>query len=147
MYLSPVYDKEDLKVRKLSKNASNLQTLQNRMIRVILGVHKKKHVNMQEVRYQIKMMSVNQMNIYHTLIEAHNIMRNTYSEQIKSKWESQLENNYSLRSTVKNYRRVPEKPSLKCTSFSYYGAKLFNMLPNYIKETSNRSTFKSQIKE
>ena len=77
MYLTPIFDKEDLKMNKLSKNAIILQTLQNRMIRAILGVGKKQHVNMKDVRNQINMMSVNHMSIYHTLLEAHNIMRYT----------------------------------------------------------------------
>ena len=117
------------------------------MIRAILGIHKKKHVNMKEIRYKLKMMSINQMAIYHTLLEAHNVMRNTSSEHIKKKWDSDLEKKYSLRSTAKNCLKVPEKPSPKCVGFSYYGAKLINMIPSYIKETSNSGIFKNLVKE
>ena len=48
--LTPVFEKEDLKVNKLSKHASILQILQNRMIRVILGIRKEHHENMKEIR-------------------------------------------------------------------------------------------------
>ena len=44
------------------------------MIRVIYGLKRKNHVNMKNVREKIKMMSVNQIAVYHTL-EAYNIMR------------------------------------------------------------------------
>ena len=40
-----------------------------------------------------------------------------------------------------------EKPSKKCTGFSYSGAKLFNILPGDIKKCSNQNKFKSMIKE
>ena len=61
-------------MNRLSKNANFLQSLQNSMIRLILGIDKKKHVNMQHTKEKLKMMSVNQMNDYHTLLEAHNII-------------------------------------------------------------------------
>ena len=68
VYLTPIYDQEDLKSNKRSHNIYTLQVLQNSMIRVIQGLNKKKHVNMQKVREKLKMMSVNQMAIYHTLL-------------------------------------------------------------------------------
>ena len=43
--------------------SGKLQTLQNTMIRTILGFDKKKHVNMEHVRKEISMMSVNQMSV------------------------------------------------------------------------------------
>ena len=41
--ISPVFDEEDLKLKKLSKNASALQTLQNNMIRLVFDLKKKQH--------------------------------------------------------------------------------------------------------
>ena len=37
-------------------------------------------------REKIKMMPVNQMAIYHTVLEAHNVIKNAASDQIKTKW-------------------------------------------------------------
>ena len=93
------------------------------------------------------MMSVNQMNVYHTLLEAHNIIWNSSSEQIKMKWEKKQETKHYLRSGTKNDQRIPEKPTANCTGFSYHGAKLFNRLPCNIKETKNSNSFKSLTKE
>ena len=102
VYISPVFNEEDLKLRKLPKNTSTLQILQNNMIRVIFGLDKKHHINMEHMRTKLKMMSINQMAIYHTLLEAHNVMRNSASGQIKSKWVERSEYNYPLRSETKN---------------------------------------------
>ena len=67
VYLTPVFEEEDLKSKKLPKNTNILQTLQNHMIRVIYGTKRQNHINMKNIREKIKMMSVNQMAIYHTI--------------------------------------------------------------------------------
>ena len=78
VFLKPVYDEEDLKGRKLPKNTNTLQTLQNSMIGVIYGLKIQNRVNMKNVREKIKMMSVNQIAVYHTLLEAYNVMSPNY---------------------------------------------------------------------
>ena len=83
VFLKPVYDEEDLKCRKLPQNTNVLQTLQNSMIRVIYGLKIQNRVNMKYVREKIKMMSVNQIAVYHTLLEAYNVMSHLSSKQIK----------------------------------------------------------------
>ena len=93
---------------------------------------------------KIKIISVNQMNVYHTLIEAYNIIMNSSSEKIRSKWSDNPDNEYFLRSEKE--QKVPKKPKKKCTGFSYCGAKLFNKLPSEIKETKNSLKFKSLTK-
>ena len=95
VYLSPVYEEEDLKMRKIPKDTSILQVLQNIMIRLICDLKKNQHVNMQKVRENIKMFSVNQMAVYHTLLESYNVIKNSTSEQIKTKWEYKCETKYS----------------------------------------------------
>ena len=100
--------------------------------------HKKtQQVNMQLEREKLKLMSVNQLTIYHVLLEAFNVTKNSASEQIKRKWTNVHEVSYSLRSTIGNSLKVPEQPMKKCLGFSYTGAKLFNMLPLSIKESVN----------
>ena len=68
VYLLPIYEKEDLKARKLSSETDSLQVLQNNMLRVIHGLRISDRVNMLELRTKIKMISVNQMSIYHTIM-------------------------------------------------------------------------------
>ena len=120
LYLNPIFDKEDLKVKKLSKTASDLQTLQNEMLRIILNLDKSKHINMQIVRENVKMMSINQMSIYHTILEANNVIRNSSSDHIKIKWSKKNEHDYSLRRN-EYYQKIPNKTKSKCNRFSFYG--------------------------
>ena len=91
---------------------------------------------MENIRQKLKMMSVNQMCNYHTILEAYNVMKNSSSEQIKMKWSNRLENRYLLRSETNNDLKIPEKPMSKCIGFSYYGAKLYNKLPCDIRGRS-----------
>ena len=85
VFLKPIYDKEDLNMEKKPKNTATLQTLQNNMLRVIFGFKLKNCVNMKNLREEIKMMSVNQIAVYHILLEAYNVMRHLSSEQIHMK--------------------------------------------------------------
>ena len=117
------------------------------MLRTVFGFRKTQHVNMENVRSEFKIMSVNQMCVYHTLVEANNVVKNSSSEKIKMKWDTKLETKYSLRSTDEKLLKVPDKPTSKCTGFSYSGAKLYNLLPRNIRDTSNSTTFKVLIKE
>ena len=84
--------------------------------------------------------------VYHTLIEAYNVIKNSSSDQIKQKWSNKQENKYFLRSENSNNQKVPEKPISNCIDFSYTGAKLFNKLPSDMKEISNSNTFKCLAK-
>ena len=131
----------------MPKNTTTLQTLQNSMLRVILGLKKDDHINMKLVREKHKIMSVNQICVYHTLLEAHNIIRMSVSDQIRLKWTDSKEKKYSLRSVSTNDLKVPEKPVSKCIGFTYNGSKLFNLIPSYIRDTTNHNLFKIQTKE
>ena len=64
-----------------------------------------------------------------------------------SSFTTPTENKYFFRSEVKNDLKVPEKPKLKCRGFSYSGAKLYNKLPCYIRQSTSSSSFKSHVKE
>ena len=117
------------------------------MLRTVFGYRKEQHVNMEHVRKKFKIMSVNQMAVYHTLLEAHNVVNNASSEKIGMKWDTGLEKKYALRSTDDGLLKVPNRPISKCTGFSYYGAKLYNLLPGSIRDTSKSATYKVLIKE
>ena len=81
-----IYYMTNFKVHKTKQTSAALQVLQNDMIRVIFGLRRQDHVNLQQLREKVKLMSVNQLCIYHTLLEAYNIMRYSASEQIQTKW-------------------------------------------------------------
>ena len=131
----------------MPENTAALQTAQNNMLRVILGLKKENHINMELVREKIQMFSFNQICVYHTLLEAYNIVRMSASEKIRLKWTDTNEKKYILRSNTKDDLKIPEKPVAKCLNFTYNGAKLFNMLPKRIRETQNLNSFKILTKE
>ena len=147
IYLTPIYEKEELKARKQLAHTKTLQVLQNSMLRVVMGLKLEDHTNMEKLREKIKMMSVNQLCIYHTIMEAYNVVIKSSSEQVKAKWEHQNGESYSLRRKDNVNLRVPDRVRVNCTGFTYHGAKLFNFLPNEIRNCTNQDTFKSRVKK
>ena len=92
-------------------------------------------------------MSVNQMTIYHTIIWKYllYLLYNYSSEQINNKYRHH--DRHSLRRNTNNFLRVPEiLLRRKCTGFTYCGAKIFNNLPNNIRETQDSIIFKKLVK-
>ena len=70
------------------------------------------------------MMSVNQMSVYHTIIETYNVIHKGSSEKIKRKIVNQNEDcAYNLRSKANGDLIVPAKTRQNCQSFSYFAAK------------------------
>ena len=53
---------------------------------MILGLNQAHHVNMRKEREKIKMLSVNQMLVYHTVMEAYNITSKKASDQLQKKF-------------------------------------------------------------
>ena len=102
---------------------------------------------MKSIREKFKIMSVNQISIYLTILETYSMLRNSVSEQIQTKWTHRIESKYSLRSITNHDLKVPEKPKSKCLGFSYFGAKIFNKLPSTIRETEDSTMFKNMTKE
>ena len=91
------------------------------------------------------MFSVNQICVYHTLLEAHNIVINASSEQIREKCMKR-QTVYPLRSNANNMLKVPEAPKKKATGFTYLASKLYNTLPNRIRESRTMDGYKKEIK-
>ena len=64
---------------------------------------------MKNIRQKVEMMSINQMCVYHTILEAYNMIRNSFSECIKRKWEYKYGNRYLLRSESTYELTIPVK--------------------------------------
>ena len=104
-----------------------LQVLHNKMLRIISGKRQSDKVNMQSLRSENKMMSVNQMTCYHILIETFNIIHFGSSNNIKNNLIPKFER------TRQGKLIVPLVKKSSCQGFSYYAAKLWNKLPTEIK--------------
>ena len=97
-------------------STTRIAIMQNNMLRVIYGLRLFQCVNMQRLREKIKMMSVNQMAVYHMIMEVFNIIYNSSLEQIQNKYIHQ--ERHSLRKNANNFIRVAEIPKRKnCTGF------------------------------
>ena len=73
-------------------------------------------------------------------------MHNSSSAQIKRRVCTHIKKN-THKSKANNQIKVPEKPMTRSTGFTYCGAKLFNELPNNIKETQDIKSFKTLTKD
>ena len=145
LYLNPTFETEDVKARKLSVEASKLQVIQNSMLRTIFNYRLLDKVNMEKLRNNIKMFSINQMNIYHVLLEAFNVISNGSAEKIQEKWMPGIEKHYSNRREFDV--KVPSVDHVRCQGFTWFGAKLWNSLPEEIKAVKNPDSFKEKVKE
>ena len=91
------------------------------------------------------MFSVNQMAVYHTVMEVYNIVNKKASDQLQMKLNKH-DGKHSERSAANNDLYVPEKPRKRCTGFSYIGPKLYNMIPKKIKEAKTADEFKEGLR-
>ena len=144
LYLNPIFETEDLKSRKLTTEASKIQVIQNNMLRMVFGYRMIDKINMEELRTKIGMFSVNQLNCYHVLLEAFNVINYGSSETIQSKWMPKEQKHYSNRR--QHDVQVPRVNHVKSQGFTYHAAKFWNKLPENIKEITNPDIFKARIK-
>ena len=99
---------------------------------------------MESAREKMKMMSVNQMCVYHVGLEMFNIIVKSSAERVKEKMTLQQNPAYQLRNRNNGEVKVPIKPAKPY--FSYSGPKLFNYLPEEIRKNSSPKFFKAQLK-
>ena len=130
----------------MDSNIAKLQVVQNDMIRVLNGKTRSDHTNMEKLREELKIMSVNQMSCYHVAIEMYNIINNASSDSLQRKMTIEPKG-YNLRSLEDGKVKVPEKGKKGCTGFSYFGPKLWNYLPAHIRKTTIREIFKDKLKD
>ena len=75
--------RKKLKPESCQEIQRNCKKLQNNMLRVIFGLNLEQQVNMETLRDRIKMFSVNQLAIYHTIMEAFKVVRKPSTKQVK----------------------------------------------------------------
>ena len=92
------------------------------------------------------MFSVNQLTCYHVLLEAFNVINYKSSEVIYKKWFPIEERQYPIRSQRSKNVKVHVPDHVTCQGFVWYGAKLWNQLPNETKEVKDPDNFKVAIK-
>ena len=82
LYGTPKFDFSSQE-QSLDPNIQKLQVIQNDYIRVICNFTRTDHVVMKTAREKLRMMSVNQLNIYHVALEMFNITVKSSAEKVK----------------------------------------------------------------
>ena len=75
----------------------------------------------------------------------HPLIRFGSSEKILEKWKPKEKRVYSNRRKLDV--KVPKVDHVRCQGFSFYAAKMWNKLPDNIKEITDPIIFKARIKK
>ena len=143
MYGQPRLSKQE----SINGRMQQLQKVQNDMHRLIHGYKRSDHINLERLRKQNKMFSVNQLTVYHVALETHNVLINNSSEQLRERMLLKTNQHYTLRSEERRDLQVPIKPRQNCTRFSYTGAKVWNSLPTEMRKDGIKAAkFKKLLK-
>ena len=73
LYTKPKYEFNNLE-QPMDPNIAKIQVVQNDILRVIYGKTRKDHTNMQKLREENKIMSINQLSVYHVAMDMFNII-------------------------------------------------------------------------
>ena len=145
VYTIPKFEFNNLE-QSVDSNITKLQVIQNDMIRLLVNKKRSSHTNMEKLRNELKMMSVNQLSCYHTAIEMFNVINNKSSAALHEEMK-QVPKGYGLRGLQDGTVLVPQKGKKSCNGFHYTGPKLWNFLPAHIRKTTKRNIFKEKLKD
>ena len=145
VYTNPKFEFNHLE-QPMDSNIARLQVIQNDMLRLLVGKKRSSHTNMEKLRKELKMFSVNQLSCYHTAIEMFNIVHNKSSPSLYEEMKM-VPRGYSLRGLEDGKVVVPEKGKKSCSGFHYTGPKLWNFLPSHIRKTTIKNIFKEKVKD
>ena len=144
-YTVPKFEFNHLE-QSMDPNVTKLQVIQNDMMRLLVGKSRSSHTNMEKLRKELNMMSVNQLSVYHTAIEMFNIVNNKSSVSLHEEMKMEPRG-YNLRGIEDGKVKVPEKGKKSCNGFHYMGPKLWNFQPAHIRKTTLRDIFKDKLRE
>ena len=115
------------------------------MMRLLVGKSRSSHTNMEKVRKELRMFSVNQLSVYHTAIEMFNIVNYKSSVPLYEELKM-VSKGYSLRGLEEGKVQVPERGKKSCNGFHYMGPKLWNFMPAHIRKTTIKTSSKKKSK-
>ena len=115
------------------------------MLRLINGHTRAEHINKKESRARTKSMSVNQLSVYHIVMEMYNVIWRNSSTQLKRKMQKIEDPNETKQ--LRPRLKISLRPSSRCCGFSFIGSKIWNQTPIQIREETDPSIFKKELKE
>ena len=145
LFTKPKYEFNHLE-QPMDPNIAKIQVVHNDLLRVIYGKSRQSHTNMQKLREKNKIMSINQLSIYHVAMDMFGIINNSSSDFLHEEFKIEKKR-YELRCNDDGQVRVPDKMKKSCTGFGYIGPKMWNYLPGHIRKTTIRDIFKEKMKD
>lgn len=121
-----------------------LQVLQNRVARIITAAPFRKSSSL--VLSELGWMNIKQMRVKHKAIIMYKIVNDLAPHYLKDIFKfSNTLNNYNLRQSKLNLELPPNRSNYYNSSFAFTGAKLWNSLPNDLKEETSLKRFRTRL--
>ena len=132
----------------LSQKLKNkLQTAQNKLIRVILKVHPRTHLDQFHFN-KLNWLSVKKRTVYIKLLLTFKIVKKTVPKYLNNFFTRVGESHqYSTRGSSTDFIPIRFKTLMGKNSFKYSAATQWNMLPTYLKLSESLCTFKKSLKK
>jgi hypothetical protein len=138
------YTEQDPKNGDMAK----LQVIQNEMMRLILGFRRSDKVSVRQMLQTTGFHSVNQLIAQHSLVELFNVIHLDTNPMLRQRFiKEDAKKRYDTRSNAMAVLDVPIMKKEKLVGFPTQSAHLWNMLPCKIRMTTEKNTFKANVKK
>ena len=132
--------------RTLEKKLKDkLQTAQNKMIRFVLGENNRFHVGFREFE-KLNWLKVDKRVEYFTYLQMYDIHHNSAPEYMTSMFQKRVFRQNSFRSNMRTFL-LPSVKSNERNGFRFNGARVWNKLPDFIKDSKTKDIFKQKVKK
>ena len=126
----------------IMKLKNKLQITQNKMARFILNVDSRSHIGHEELE-KIGILNVPKRVSQMKLGHAYKINNNTCPEYLKTNFEKLNKNENRIATRAKAYNF--QVPNIDPNTFAYSTIKDWNSLPNDIKNSKSKQSFKKKV--
>ena len=122
---------------------TKLQLIQNYACRIVTGL--KRYDNISEALKSLKWLNVKEKLLFNDLVMVYNCMKNLTPDYLRERFKQRSEIHQ------RDTRQKSELGLPKCRlatgqrAFAFHGAKIFNSLPKFIRDTETLGSFKRRI--
>ena len=135
-YLRPKIKRDD----ESNQNLNELTKIQNDMLRVITGKKLSDHVTLENLRRTTRTMSVNQLCIYHIMLETYGIVNLKSSTVLRKMLTKKYSENNApvLRSSKKDEMLQIPPDEGRNNAFNFYAATAWNKFQTWLKNENRK---------
>jgi len=125
---------------------SKLDVLQRRMIRFMYSKDSRDHIDNQHLK-TLSWLSIPDRVAFFKLLHIFRIRNNTAPVYLRTNFEQlRISHSHKTRSSIFDFS-ITKEVSMAPKSFTYTGIRLWNDLPNSLKEIQSESIFRSRLKQ